>query len=203
MSQSESALTFVGIASLILAVPRLIQYIQPSSSPRNFQKQPSGTYIECPATHDGSGLTIFLAGGISNCGDWQTVIAARFRKECENLIIYNPRRKDFDVNDPNATPFQIAWEHEHLRRSKAILFWFPPETLCPITLYELGTWTQLGLTTGTKLFIGCDPKYKRIDDVKIQTRMADTSIPPVVTSIETLADLVIAWYRNQSATSSS
>ena len=39
---------------------------------------------------------------------------------------------------------------------------FPAETLCPITLYELGTWTQRGLHSDTKIFVGCDPNYKRI-----------------------------------------
>ncbi len=49
------------------------------------------------------------------------------------------------------------WEHDHLRRAKAIMFWFPSETLCPITLYELGAWTILARQTGTKLFVGADP----------------------------------------------
>jgi hypothetical protein len=198
MSQTESAIAFLAVASVFLAVPRLLNYLQPlPERPRN---EKARTYIECPSTHDGSGLTLFLAGGISSCSDWQATIAARLGQACPQLFVYNPRRKDFDVNDPNATPFQIAWEHDHLRRSKAILFWFPPETLCPITLYELGTWTQLGQHTGTKIFIGCDSNYKRIDDVKIQTRMADPTIPPIVTSIDALADLVIAWYHNKADT---
>jgi hypothetical protein len=51
------------------------------------------------------------------------------------------------------------WEHDHLRRSKAIMFWFPSETLCPITLYELGAWTILARQTGTKLFVGAEPHH--------------------------------------------
>jgi hypothetical protein len=37
------------------------------------------------------------------------------------------------------------------------MFWFPCETLCPITLYELGAWTVLAPQTGTKLFVGACP----------------------------------------------
>jgi len=41
------------------------------------------------------------------------------------------------------------------------LIGFPCETLCPITLYELGTWSILSQQTGAKLFVGCHPEYKR------------------------------------------
>jgi len=193
----EGVLAFSALSLAIVTLPALDRLVRSLSSSTSKKDDPAKHYIECPQKHDGSGLTIFLAGGISNCGDWQQTIAQKLIKECPALTIYNPRRKDFDVKDPNATPFQIAWEHDHLRKSSAILFWFPNETLCPITLYELGTWTQLSLRTGTKIFVGCDPKYQRIEDVRVQTKLAHPSIPPVVTSLDDLAALVIGWYKLQ------
>ena len=37
---------------------------------------------------------------------------------------YNPRRKDFPINDPIASEEQITWEFEHLKNSDIIIFWF-------------------------------------------------------------------------------
>ena len=81
---------------------------------------------------------LFLAGGITGCPDWQM-------KMCEllcnqDLVVMNPRRKNFDVSEADASRHQIEWEHTHLRMADAVLFWFPCETLCPIVLFELGAW---------------------------------------------------------------
>jgi hypothetical protein len=83
---------------------------------------------------------------------------------------------------------QIEWEHRHLLRSDAILFWFPPETLCPIALYELGAWNF----RPKKLFIGCHPDYQRKRDVEIQTRL-ERPAQVVVDSLEALAKQVMEW----------
>lgn len=92
---------------------------------------------------------------------------------------------------------------------------FPKETLCPITLYELGTWSILSQRTGTKIFIGCHKEYLRRvpilsstiivplysekmivqDDVVIQTELSGLSAT-VVFTLEDLADQVNCWYRS-------
>ena len=72
----------------------------------------------------------------------------------------------------------------HLRLANAIAFWFPPETLCPITLFELGAWSM----TDKPLFVGVDPKYQRRLDVKIQTKL----VRPEITILESLKDLAVA-----------
>ena len=49
--------------------------------------------------------SIFLAGGISNCPDWQltaSTILGLNMSIYENLVLINPRRKSFDVSDPSA-----------------------------------------------------------------------------------------------------
>ena len=90
------------------------------------------------------------------------------------------------MDDPTAAPAQIAWEHYHLNRADAIMFWFCQETVQPIVLFELGKWYQ-----HKKVFIGMNPGYPRRQDVEIQTQL-DTSIP-IVFSLKTLARQIIDW----------
>lgn len=130
--------------------------------------------------------TVFLAGGITGCWDWQ---AAMVKKLNDEFILFNPRRPDFDVNDPSASEVQIAWEHRHLRRANVILFWFPSETLCPITLYELGVWSA----QSTPLYVGVEPGYKRTDDILIQTRLIRPEIQ-IVPSLDDLTQQIQSWY---------
>ena len=132
--------------------------------------------------------TIFLAGGITGCPDWQSAIRTMLR----GVYIFNPRRKDFPIGDPKAALEQIKWEHEHLRLADAILFWFPCETLCPIVLYELGAWSM----TDKQIFVGVHPDYKRKQDVEIQTKLARPDAY-VVYSVQALAYVVNGWVNNE------
>lgn len=122
-------------------------------------------YIEAPEVYTGQAKSIFLAGGITNCPDWQSEM--RNLLADTNVVLVNPRRKDFPIDDPSVAKKQIQWEHSHLRKAYAILFWFPKETLCPIVLYELGSWSMMN----KPLFIGIHPEYKRKQDVEIQTSL--------------------------------
>lgn len=107
--------------------------------------------------------SIFLAGGITDCPDWQKEIATLLKDE--DVILLNPRRKDFPMDDPTASYKQIKWEYEQLRKATAIIFWFAKETMCPIVLFELGTW----VVSGKDILIGMDKEYERKQDVQIQT----------------------------------
>ena len=126
---------------------------------------------------------LFLAGGITGCPDWQQEIRERLRDTY--WVLLNPRRKHFPIGDPGAALEQITWEYEHLRRTSAILFWFPCETICPIVLYELGAWSM----TGKPLFVGVHPDYSRRRDVEIQTALARSDVS-VVYSLEDLVKVV-------------
>ena len=119
-------------------------------------------YIEAPENWDENTNSLFMAGGITGCPDWQKELVA-FLDDVE-ITLLNPRRKSFDTKKLSETKEQIEWEHKHLKKASAISFWFPKETLCPITLYELGTWSA----KGKKLFIGVHPEYKRKKDVGVQ-----------------------------------
>ena len=143
------------------------------------------TIVECPEPYLAAGPSLFLAGGITGCVDWQRELCALLADGPYDLL--NPRRRDFPIDDPRAAPEQIEWEHAHLRRADAIVFWFAAETLQPIALYELGAWSM----TDKPLFVGADPAYARRLDVEIQTRLARPDVR-VVADLASLARQVLA-----------
>ena len=145
-------------------------------------------YIECPETYEGNEKSLFLAGGITNCSDWQKELV-NMLKEID-LVILNPRRKNYDSKEENIDEKQIKWESEHLNKATAVLFWFTKETLCPITLYELGKKSALN----KPIFIGVHPEYARRRDVEIQTKLIRPEIK-IVYSLKDLAKQIKDWVR--------
>lgn len=148
-------------------------------------------YVECPAEYERSGeeASVFLAGGITGCIDWQQEM--RRLLDASALVMINPRRGVYDFGDPAAAEFQIDWEFRHLRKASAILFWFAAEQLQPISLYELGSWSM----TAKPIFVGVDPSYPRRQDVILQTRLARPEVR-VASSLGELAQQVIAVARS-------
>ena len=122
-------------------------------------------YIESPEEYiKGKSKSIFLAGGITNCPNWQQDLVKLL--ENSDLVILNPRRENFPIHDPKAAQEQITWEYEHFKKVDMISFWFSRGSLNPIVLFELGKWL---VQKEKKIFIGIDPEYKRRQDVEIQT----------------------------------
>lgn len=149
--------------------------------------------IQCPDSYDvdmiGRTFKIFLAGGISNCGVWQDEMIALLNHTDDKLVVMNPRRVDFDISNEKIAGEQIEWEFDHLASSDAVLFWFPPETLCPITLFELGSISA----QNRPIFVGCHPDYARRFDVIKQLSLKR----PGVKVRDTLTDVAkdaINWY---------
>lgn len=138
------------------------------------------THVRPPDEFDGPARSVFLAGGISGTRDWQAELVALLADL--PLVLLNPRRENYPWDDPAAAEEQIRWEFRHLRRATAVAFWFPPETLCPIALYELGGQARM---TEQPLFVGTDPAYARRLDVQIQLKLAR----PEVTVMDDLAAL--------------
>lgn len=142
-------------------------------------------YIEAP--HDyvlkNTEPSLFIAGGISNCRNWQADLA-----KCLGdlpIVVFNPRRANFDVNDKSAAEKQIKWEYKALHDATYISFWFSSETVQPITLYELGRWSM----SNKPLLVGCDPEYPRLKDVQIQLGLGRPDIE-VVSSLTDLANQI-------------
>jgi len=142
--------------------------------------------------NDGEQFAIFLAGGITNCPEWQDDIIKMMNDVplLKDVTLFNPRRKNFPIHDPNAANEQITWEYWHLHQSDAILFWFPKETLCPIVLFELGAHSMRDIP----IAVGVHPEYKRKQDVVIQMSLKRPKLN-VVTSLEDLVAEICAIYR--------
>lgn len=148
-------------------------------------------HIVCPQEASAVAPSLFFAGGISNCPDWQGDFAAMLIDQ--DLTAFNPRRPDFPINDPSASDGQIRWEHKYLKTSSAVSFWFPKETVCPITLYELGTYTF----RDTQLFIGIHPEYERAAELIAFTSIHRPGLK-IVRSLQELADQVKLWVADPS-----
>jgi hypothetical protein len=73
-------------------------------------------------------ISLFLGGGITNCPNWQNDIIESLSDA--DYVLYNPRRENFDISNPEESDIQIEWEYHFLSYSTAIMFWFPEETLC-------------------------------------------------------------------------
>jgi hypothetical protein len=122
-------------------------------------------------------LHIFLAGGITDCPNWQMVVVKALWDL--PIFLYNPRRNNFPIHDPNAALEQITWECHYLNKSDVITFWFAKETLQPIVLFELGKMCM----TYKQLLIGIHPEYPRKKDVEIQLSLTSANYS-IVYSLE-------------------
>ena len=110
--------------------------------------------------------SIFLAGSIEmgKAEKWQDTFTKGF--EDENVVIYNPRRDDWDsswVQSIKNKQFnkQVTWELTHLEDADLIVVYFDPKTMSPITLMELG------LHAGNNIVVCCPEGYERKGNVDI------------------------------------
>lgn len=123
---------------------------------------------------------LFLAGGISNCPDWQGPVAKRIA-ENTLLDVINPRRENWNIEGLDEESIaQIRWEYAKIHKCDYMLFWFCEETLCPITLYELGmAVSRQEVYKGPgdiRLMVGVHPNYARKLDVITQVGLARPEI---------------------------
>jgi len=130
---------------------------------------------------------VFLAGGIRGCPDWQNEFIEIFNKlhseYCSSVLLINPRREGDLAKDGEDALAQIKWEKYYLDESTVKLFWFPAETLCPITLFELGKYSRMDY----KLVVGCDEDYQRKFDVKVQLEL-ERGYTHISSNLEKLAN---------------
>ena len=140
-------------------------------------------YVKSPTVYSSKlpdDITVFLAGGITGCPNWQAEIENKLGNS--PYVLFNPRRDgQFNTLQPEWGVQQIEWEHHHLEKADYVLFWFPKEGQCMITLFELGKCLALN----KPVVIGCDPGYIREFDVRTQARLMRPNIP-VATSLDEL-----------------
>ena len=126
--------------------------------------------IEIQAPHpipESADPKIFLAGSIEmgTAEQWQKKVAERLTGK--PVILFNPRRDDWDSNwrqskdDPNFRE-QVEWELRALSKSDFIILYLDPNTRSPISLLEMGLYAQSG-----KLLVVCPEGFWRKGNVDI------------------------------------
>jgi hypothetical protein len=134
----------------------------------------------------------FLAGGISDTPDWQHEFLTVLSNCIDNTwVMFNPRRPTFDVTDHTMETTQIQWEYRYLQRVDVAIFWFPPETACPITLFELGGC----MARQQPIIVGCHPNYIHRHNVIEQLSLARPEIH-VRTSLDGVELDILRLYRD-------
>lgn len=125
-------------------------------------------------------ITCFLAGGITDCAEWQDeVIKILSEMDLPKLVIFNPRRKNFPINDPNASTEQITWEYNMLNQMDifSMYFAYSEQSVQPICMYELGRHLERMRVRFpedflSRIIVSSEPTYSRLQDVEIQTKLA-------------------------------
>lgn len=142
-------------------------------------------YIESPNKEKPTKQALFLGGGITNCPDWQSEILSKLDSKGLEITVFNPRRKNYPKEDPNAEMEQISWEYSRLREAPVLLFWFSSGSENPIVLFELGS----ALERNVSVLVGVDPNYSRKRDVEIQVALKNKDIQ-IVYSLDDMVEEV-------------
>lgn len=125
-------------------------------------------------------ICCFLAGGITNCAEWQDEVIKELEniEGLDNLIIFNPRRKNFPIHDPNASNEQITWEFNNLEQMDifSMYFAYTEKSDQPICFYELGRnlvrMQDRFDDITSRIIISYEDNFKREQDVVIQSQLA-------------------------------
>lgn len=132
-------------------------------------------------------ISLFLAGGITGCMGWQDKVIEKLGKySLDRLVVYNPRRDNFPIGDPDAAPAQVKWEFDYLQRMDIFsMFFCNGESDQPICMYELGRnimtmHIRFPEDWESRIVISCCIDYKRSQDVDLQTKLAFNKEHPVV-----------------------
>ena len=127
-------------------------------------------------------VTVFLAGGITNCHDWQKYVIDTIKNDYsvinDSLALFNPRRDNFPINDKSASRQQITWEYDMLEKCDIFSMYFSSGVSDqPICMYELGRnilrmQTRFPADWHKRIIISVEDGYRRKQDVLIQTELA-------------------------------
>lgn len=159
------------------------------------------TYIKQPGD-----VFVFLAGGITNCSEWQKEVIRRLENankldsKLDHLVVFNPRRENFPIGDPKAADAQIKWEFNAIEQCDIFSMYFddgPSDQ--PICMYELGrnilrmqqkfpaSWTS-------RIVVTAHDGYKRYKDVVVQTQLATKNLISIMKNLDDhIADIISAY----------
>ena len=124
----------------------------------------------------------FLAGGITDCYNWQDRVIKKLKifDDCwglDNLVVCNPRRKNFPIDKQGEATKQIKWEYFYLTTCDIFSMYFcGGRSVQPICLYELGSYTRhfmnrYGEDVLNHIIVSCENEYSRKNDVIIQSEL--------------------------------
>ena len=136
--------------------------------------------ITAPSDETPKYPSCFLAGGISNCWEWQKAVIDNLGYVMVSL--FNPRQEHFDVSDVNASEKQIAWEYERLETMDIFSMYFcNDDSDQPICMYELGRnilrmQNRFPSDWQKRIVISVEQGYRRAKDVVIQTRLCAPNV---------------------------
>lgn len=123
--------------------------------------------------------SVFLAGGITNCKEWQKEVIENLKyEEYEDVSLFNPRQEHFDVSDKSASYKQILWEFERLEKMDIFsMYYCNDNSDQPICMYELGRnivrmQNRFPSDWEKRIVISVEDGYRRKADVLIQTELA-------------------------------
>ena len=131
--------------------------------------------LTAPNTNNAEYISVFLAGGITGCPDWQKEVIQEL--ESEDISVYNPRQENFDVADKSASYKQIVWEYERLEKMDIFSIYFSgSDSLQPICMYELGRnivrmQNRFPNDWQKRIVISVEDGYKRAQDVIVQVEL--------------------------------
>jgi len=136
--------------------------------------------ITAPSTEKPKYVSVFLAGGITNCKEWQKEVIEEL--EYYNISVFNPRQEHFDVSDTSASLKQIAWEYERLEKMDIFSMYFCNDNSDqPICMYELGRniirmQNRFPNDWQKRIVVSVEDGYKRKQDVLIQLSLCAPSL---------------------------
>lgn len=130
-------------------------------------------------------IFVFLAGGISNCSNWQKEVTAFLIQNLpinikKAIIIFNPKRETvFDFTKEDESKKQIQWEFKYLEQMDLFTMFFDGPTISsqPICFYELGRHlsqmqSRFKDDFNKRIIVSYKKEFSRAFDVAIQTSLA-------------------------------
>lgn len=129
-------------------------------------------------------ITVFLAGGITGCPDWQKEVIDQLYgfvgRDDNQVVVYNPRQENFDITNQYAAYNQITWEYQYLNHVDIFSMYFVGGTqIQPICMYELGRYIK---SYDQNQVISVEKDYMRKEDVVIQVALATRGLTEVNTN---------------------